>query len=266
VDNITKIIKKPLDEIDSGLNKIYTANSGINEELIRFINGSDKRIRSTVAILYLKMYGAEITDDIITVLVSGELIHNASLLHDDVIDDADTRRGLPAIAKTYSPEISILLGDLLLSEAGRKLRKLDNKIISGVFDDCTRKMAEAEITQFVHRGKIPQTDKYIEICKGKTASLFEAMLKSAAVLSGLNEENAGQFANNFGILFQLKNDFDETSAKADEKNKIYTLKNILGIEKAAIFTDNYLRELKKQLANAPDNIYKKKLEALSEKR
>ena len=80
-----------------------------------FLSGNSKFIRSRLAILYLKAQEKEITDDVINVLTVGEIIHNSSLLHDDVIDDAVYRRGKTTIGNLYTPKISILCGDYLVS-------------------------------------------------------------------------------------------------------------------------------------------------------
>ena len=103
---------------------------------------------------------------------------------------------------------------------------------------------------------------YLQIAKGKTAELFVATLKSSALLAGLDVQKASRFAESFGILFQLKNDLEKTSAAADDKNKIHTLKDILGIEKTKALMDNYLEELRTDIRELPQNAYSKGLEEL----
>ena len=233
-----------------------------NNALLNFISGSSKRIRSTLAILYIKAHGVSLSPDIYPLLAAGEMIHDASLLQDDVLDEAELRRKESTIAHKFNPKISILSADYLLSGAMEKLLKLDNKDILEIFKDCTIKMSTAEIKQYFLRGKKPSKKEYIEICEGKTASLFEAILTSAVLLSGLDIEKAHKFAQAFGIVFQIKNDMEESSASIDSKNEIYTAKSILGVENTQLLLDNYLEEMNNLLKEISENSYKKALEEL----
>ena len=264
MNNIKQIIEDELNSVNYELNELLSLSGDIFEELKAFINSPQKRIRSASAILYLKTCSAEIKPEIISILTIGELIHNASLLHDDVIDNASQRRGRETIGAKFSPQIAILSGDLLLSIATEKLISLENFDIIRNFQQCTKKMSEAEIKQYFIRGKIPPIDEYINIAEGKTASLFEAIFKSCALISGININKAENFAKNFGILFQLKNDLETNSAKTDRRNQIYTPKDILGIEKTNNLMDNYLEDIRRDLEEFPDSEYKKGLRDLLE--
>lgn len=235
----------------------------LNENYLKdFILGESKKIRSKLAILYLKAYGCEITDSVYKVLAAGELIHNASLLHDDVLDNADKRRGKTTISKQFSEKISILAGDYLISFAIEKLLQINNEKILDIFKECTKKMSEAEIKQYFLRNSIPLLEEYIDICKGKTSGLFASVIQSCAILCNLQVEKAGQFGEKYGILFQIKNDLNEESAKADKENGIFTVKDILGIEKTAALLDNYQEEMRHLLEEIPDNKYRQELEDL----
>ena len=118
-------IKRELDSVKKEL--INGFNDPIpNEILTDFLVNGSKFVRSTLAICYLKALGCEITDRIIKLIAVGELIHSASLLHDDVIDSASNRRGKSTISNQFSDKISILSGDLLLSEGVKKLLDVDN--------------------------------------------------------------------------------------------------------------------------------------------
>ena len=195
-------------------------------------------------------------------MAAGEIIHNASLLHDDVIDNAKTRRGETTIGEVFSPYVSILSGDYLLSIATEKLMEVNDNNILKIFLNCTKQMCNAELTQFFLRGKKPDIDQYIRICEGKTAFLFEAIMESCAIIENLPVADAVSFARNFGIFFQLKNDLEKLSAEYDAANEIFTPKDILGIEKTSALIDNYLKRLRGDIGQLPDNIYKKGLEGL----
>lgn len=246
MDNILKIMKEGLSE----------------DLLLEFISLPSKYIRSRVSELYIKTTGHDISLDVLNIFASGEIIHNASLLHDDIIDDAEFRRGKTTIGVKYSPKISILAGDYLVGHAIEKLLKIDNKEIFVLFNNCIKTMCETEIQQYFKRGKMPSKDEYIKTCKGKTAVLFSAILESSAILTGIDRNLAKQFGESFGIYFQIKNDLEEWSAKADIKNKIYTAKEVLGIENTLLLLDNLREEMRSILGNFPNSDYKRELEEL----
>ena len=123
-------------------------------------------------------------------------------------------------------------------------------------------MSEAEILQYSLRNELPTKEQYLEIIEGKTAELFVAILESSCLISKLLQVQATSFARNFGMLFQLKNDLEKQSASADLENKIYTLKDIIGIEKTKVLMDNYQEDIQKEIKELPQNIYSKGLEDL----
>lgn len=230
--------------------------------LKHFVLNGSKFIRSSLAILYLKSQNIEITEDLYKILSAGELIHSASLLHDDVIDDAETRREKSTIAKTFSSKVSILAGDYLLTSAIDNLLKLKDFEIIERFKTCTQKMVEAELKQFFLRGNLPKEKEYLDICNGKTAKLFSCILQSCAQISGIDSVKAKSFGELFGLCFQIKNDLESKSAEIDKHNGIFTAKDILGIENTHNLLDNYKQEMKNLIKDFPENIYKESLEDL----
>lgn len=256
-----KNLKKELDKIIEEIASDFE-NPLRDDELRQLLFKPSKRIRSRLGILFLKIFEKELTPDLIKVFAATEIIHNASLLHDDVIDSAKFRRGLVTISEKYNQKISILAGDYLLTCAIKKLISIDNKEILEIFRNCTEKMCRAEIEQYYYRNKLPSKEKYLNICKNKTAILFIALLESCAILTGLNREKAVLLAEKFGIIFQINNDLEELSAIQDKDNGIHTAIDILGVENTKILLDNYLEELKILLKDFPENIYKNNLEDL----
>ena len=230
-----------------------------DNSLTDFLSGKSKMIRSILAILYLKAANIEINDNIYKLLAAGELIHNASLLHDDVIDEAETRRGERAFYKKFNPKISILAGDFLVSRAVDKLININNIEIIRDFELCIKNMAEAEIKQYSLRGSIPSREDYLEICEGKTARLFSTIMKCSAMIAGVETSEAEKFGKIFGIVFQIKDDLSENSANIDAKNGIKTAKDIFGIENTLTLLDNYKSNLKEILNAISDNEYKRAL-------
>ena len=261
MESVTSLIKEELERVNEEISGITIESENIKKTLQELLQSGSKRIRTLVTVLYLKANGCNnISDDSFDIITAGEIIHNASLLHDDVLDGAKIRRGKTSFCEEYTPHISILAGDYLLSIATEKLLGINNNEILQIFLKCTQKMCTAEINQFFLRGKLPAIDEYINICEGKTACLFEAIIKSCSIVEKINV--SADFAMNFGILFQLKNDLTKTSEELDRQNKIFTPKDILGIEKTMDLIDNYYVRLRGDIGKLPENIYKKGLEEL----
>ena len=263
MENIKLLIENELKRVNRELSEIGFEQSSINKAVKELLCSNSKRIRTFVTVLFIKANLIKnISDDTINIITAGEIIHNASLLHDDVLDSAKYRRGNLAFCNVFSPHISILTGDYLLAIAIENLQKVNNIEVSTIFLDCTKKMCSAEINQFFLRGKSPTLSEYIDICAGKTAALFEAIMESSAIIEGLDRNLFKKFAYNFGIFFQLKNDLSEASIKSDSENKINTPKDFLGIEKTMVLIDNYLEKIRGVVRELPDSIYKQGLEDL----
>jgi geranylgeranyl pyrophosphate synthase len=230
------------------------------EDLKNFLLSGSKMIRSKLAILYLKSFNREPTEDIYKILAAGEIIHNASLLHDDILDEAKTRRGIPTLGELYTPKLAILAGDYLLSRAIEILLQIGNVDIIKNFQTCARIMCDSEIKQFLLRGKIPTIEEYLKICEGKTGLLFGTILEAVAMKANLLTKEAMDFGKLFGVYFQLKNDMNIESALIDKKNKIYTINDISGIENASYLLDNYRNQLLE--FKFPNDLYKQEIEGL----
>ncbi len=255
------IIKEDLLNIKKRLEEALTEPL-FNNLLKDFVSNGSKFIRSTLTILYLRSQNIEINENIYRLLVAGEFIHNASLLHDDVIDNAELRRGNPTLAKEYDAKLAILAGDYLLSLALDNLLKINNSEVIDIFKNSTKNMTEAEIKQYFLRYKKTSKEDYINICLGKTASLFSAILECCAILTTNFGEEAKKLGQLFGICFQINNDLKTDSASIDKLNGIQTARDILGIEKTTALLDNYKQEMLGIVKKFPDNIYKKELEGL----
>ena len=261
----TNLVQDDIRRIEKSLFEVIQNQNPIYEEIVNFLKSPSKRIRSVCVLLYLKAQNIEVSDNIIELLSAGELLHNASLLQDDVIDNSEERRGFSTLAKKFSDKVSILAGDILVSKAIQKIESLKNDKVKKLFLSCLDTMCEAEINQFLKRGNVPSFEEYLNVCKGKTATLFKTIFIASAELTGSDIKKAYDFSENFGIVFQIKNDLDSTSAKNDKKNGIYTAIDIIGIEKTNNLIDNYKEEMRSIIKNFPQNIYKHGLEDLIDK-
>lgn len=154
--------------------------------------------------LILKIAGESIESIKLCAVV--EMIHAASLLHDDVIDEADTRRGKPSVNALYDNKTSIMFGDILYSKAFTELTLMDKKIAYTVSNAVTLlsigEMLDVDLTNSFNTSY----EKYNDMIYKKTASLIEAAAKAAAILAGLDEEKYALYGRNLGLAFQMIDD------------------------------------------------------------
>ena len=154
--------------------------------------------------LILKIAG--VSDESIKLCAVVEMIHAASLLHDDVIDEADTRRGKPSVNALYDNKTSIMFGDILYSKAFTELSQMDKKIAYTISNAVTLlsigEMLDVDLTNTFNTSY----DKYLDMIYKKTASLIEASAKAAALLAGLDEVKYAIYGKNLGLAFQMIDD------------------------------------------------------------
>jgi len=173
------------------------------------MNSGGKRIRPQLAIIAARMGGYTGID---AVKLSGaiECIHTATLLHDDVVDEADTRRGNPAANTVWSNEMCVLGGDFILAKAFSALTSIRNLRILEIVSRATERLSEGELFQMMNIGNMSLTEgQYIQVVTDKTAVLMEAACRGGAILGGFageQEEALAQFGFNLGIAFQMTDD------------------------------------------------------------
>lgn len=250
--------------------------------LRKFLLAPSKRIRPLLAILYLKTLGEELNQKQIDHLTVVEMIHNASLIHDDIIDESKIRRGIETINADFDNKLAVISGDYILSLSMEKLANIGNLELIKNFSQTIRQMCIGEINQNFDRYKIGTIEDYIEKTKNKTAHLFEIALIGCAKLSNSshNLEEISELGLNIGIAFQIRDDLinitnsdSSKPSKNDLEDGIYTAPIILGdktdnytsgIEKTKILLNNYLQSAEQQIKKLPDNEYKEALEEFLE--
>ena len=174
---------------------------------------SGKQLRPLLSLLFARACtGAGVSEATVRYAASAELLHNATLLHDDVADDSDQRRGVPTIRSLMGPSVSVLLGDYWLVKAMELIlgdSESDTRVIR-IFSKTLSDLAEGEMLQ-LQKAQSGDTDiqDYLRIIYNKTASLFEAACVSAAVSVDASEEYvqaAKDYAVALGLAFQIKDD------------------------------------------------------------
>lgn len=196
---IRNVLKSDIDLLDS-------TNASILEH-------SGKQLRPMLALLFARACASgKVTEATVRYASAAELLHNATLLHDDVADDSDQRRGVPTIRSLMGPSVSVLVGDFWLVKAMELIlgkAESDADVIR-IFSKTLSDLAEGEMLQLqkAQKGDTDEAD-YERIIYSKTASLFEAACVSAALSVGASEkyvEAARGYAVALGLAFQIKDD------------------------------------------------------------
>ncbi len=168
-----------------------------------------KRLRPALVLLASKFCGYE-GPSAIRLGAVVELIHTATLVHDDVIDEADTRRGHPSTNSRWGNHMSVLAGDWLYMQAFNIALTERNFKILDILIGLTQVMVEGELLQLTRLRKMNITeDEYLDLADRKTACLFSACLRLGAILGGKSEEEEfklGSYGTNLGLAFQLTDD------------------------------------------------------------
>jgi octaprenyl-diphosphate synthase len=173
------------------------------------IYGGGKRVRPMVTLLAYAAFGGKHVNDIVDIATAIELIHTATLLHDDIIDGADTRRGKESAFKKFGLKSTLVAGDFLFIKAFEFAGKFDETVVQWTADACTL-LTEGEILQgHFNRNRSVTLDDYVEIVKRKTASLFHTGAKVGAYLAGASPalvDETERYGLNMGIAFQMVDD------------------------------------------------------------
>lgn len=213
-------ISNSLNTLENNLCNNLAKKGGLLSSILSHIfQAGGKRLRPALGFLIAKGTG-EITEKQIILGELTELIHTASLIHDDIIDSANYRRGKETINNLWNDKISVISGDFLFAQASVRLGLLENTEIVKIYANVLSDLCEGEIDQFARKYDTNiDWDYYISKSKAKTASLFAAVCKSAAMLNELDNETikkANDFGNNLGISFQIVDDIlDFTSNQKD---------------------------------------------------
>ena len=182
------------------------------------VKETGKGIRPALTLLSGKFYKYDLTY-LLPMAVSVELMHTATLVHDDAIDKSVVRRGQPTINRIWGEEIAILMGDYLFAKAGEFVADTQTPRVIKLFSQTLGIISSGEINQFLGAFKLEQSrENYFRRIYGKTASLFALATESGAILSQAPEESVAilkEYGENLGIAFQIVDDIlDFTSTEA----------------------------------------------------
>ncbi|MDD4859663.1 MAG: polyprenyl synthetase family protein [Dehalococcoidales bacterium] len=210
LSEIYRPIQEDLVRVKDALRSINRVDfSWLSEQLSYVITASGKGIRPALTLLSGKFYKYDL-DLLVPMAVSVELMHTATLVHDDAIDKSEVRRGQPTINKLWGDETAILLGDFLFAKAGMFVADTKNPYVIKLFSQTLATISSGEINQFRSAYQTAQNrEQYIKRIAAKTASLFCLSTESGAVLSGAPEIAAKalkDYSYNMGVAFQIVDD------------------------------------------------------------
>ncbi len=194
----------------------------VNQLSHYIINSGGKRLRPMLALLMARAcgYKGERHVDVAAIV---EFIHTATLLHDDVVDESDMRRGKETANNVWGNQAAVLVGDFLYSRAFEMMVDVDEMRVMSIMAQTTNTIAEGEVLQLLNiHDADTNEERYFEVIYSKTAKLFEAACQLGAVLAGLpeNEEKAvAQYGVHLGTAFQLVDDILDYIADSDEMGK-----------------------------------------------
>jgi octaprenyl-diphosphate synthase len=194
----------------------------VNQVARHIVSGGGKRLRPLLVLLAARACGYQ-GDRHVGVAAVVEFIHTATLLHDDVVDGSDLRRGRDTANAVFGNEASVLVGDFLYSRAFQMMVGMGQLRVMEIMADATNVIAEGEVLQLMNCHD-PDTDesRYFNVIRCKTAKLFEAGARVAAVLAGSDEaiETAlAEYGMRLGVAFQLIDDALDYSGAVEEMGK-----------------------------------------------
>ncbi|WP_022953817.1 octaprenyl diphosphate synthase [Leucothrix mucor] len=194
----------------------------VNQLSHYIIGNGGKRLRPMLALLTARACGYQGQHHIDLAAIV-EFIHTATLLHDDVVDESDLRRGKDTANNIWGNQAAVLVGDFLYSRAFEMMVDVGEMRVMQVLAQATNIIAEGEVLQLLNCNDADTTEaRYLEVIYSKTAKLFEAASQLGAILSGLpkdQEQAMADYGMHLGTAFQLIDDILDYSATADEMGK-----------------------------------------------
>ena len=206
--------------------KIKSLSAGraelIGQLIAHIVNSGGKRLRPVFVILASKLCGNK-TEDHIGMAACVELLHTATLFHDDVVDESKLRRGRKTANELWGNSASVLVGDFLLAQSFMIMARIGSLEIIDLLSRTSSIITEGEVKQLMHKSDITTTfEDYIDIIRGKTAELFAACCRVGGVISNVSDKQKAaleEFGRSLGIAFQIADDALDYSADTKKLGK-----------------------------------------------
>lgn len=223
IEDITRLIAKEFSEVDNVIHAQLSSRVPLVEKIAEYIiNSGGKRIRPMLVLLSAKLLN-QCTEKTIKLATIIEFLHTATLLHDDVVDTSDLRRGKATANAQWGNAPSVLVGDFLYSRAFEMMVELESLDVMGVLSNATCVIAEGEVLQLTNvKNPNISEQQYMQTIQGKTAMLFEASSHSSAILSNASIQEAQalkEYGLQLGMAFQLVDDILDYAGDATNLGK-----------------------------------------------
>ena len=224
LEEIRSIVSEEWSLLDQEIEKQLSSDIELINNISQYIvNSGGKRIRPLIVLLSARASGASDLDRIVKAAAMIEFIHTATLLHDDVVDNSDSRRGIKTAHQSFGNESTILVGDFLYSRAFQIMVQINHMGIMEVMSDATNTIAEGEVLQLINSGN-PKINKeqYLEVIYRKTGKLFEAAMVVGGLLSNQSQTvlNTLQlFGKELGMAYQIVDDVLDYSSSFEIMGK-----------------------------------------------
>ena len=215
IQNIRSIVSAEFTQFEKYFaNILHTDVPVLTEMFNHILTHRGKQLRPLLTLLSGKICG-NINSKTISTAVVLELMHSASLLHDDVIDDSDSRHGQPSANRLWSNKLAILAGDYMLASAMKELTRMHNIRIQQLVCDMSHTLSQGEVLELHHDSSMWISENlYFEIIRCKTASLFATCTEAGAIsvgATGYQSSKLRRFGEELGICFQLQDDIFDYS-------------------------------------------------------
>jgi len=210
-----EVIRPQLKEVEKKLlADLGTYNKVLTEAATYLFKAGGKHLRPVLTLLIARMCGNQITSDHITLAISIELLHTATLIHDDIIDMSPMRRGLPSVNFKWNDKISVIAGDFLLARSSYYISKIGNTRLNKLFAKAVMDMCDGEILQLLQRYEIETAfEDYLKKTERKTALLMAVGALASSIISRSPYEKAAyDIGLNIGIAFQVIDDILDFSS------------------------------------------------------
>lgn len=211
LDEIKAPVASAVERYHEDFDSILASRSEWLQQAIQILSqSSGKMVRPILTALVAGMLRGEVPELAIDSGILLELIHTATLIHDDVIDEAKTRRGRPTLGAIFDNRIAVLMGDFVLSSALIGAIQTRNLRIIGIVSQIGRELTEGEIRQYETADKVVLSEEnYLDVIRQKTAVLFRSCAEVSAISVEANEEDiakVGLLAEKLGLAFQIRDD------------------------------------------------------------
>lgn len=223
MDDVLKITQDDMNLVNQTIRNSLNSHVVLIRQISEYIiNSGGKRLRPMLVVLMAQAFGYKGKNHIQLAAII-EFIHTATLLHDDVVDESDMRRGNKTANEVWGNSASVLVGDFLYSRAFQMMVTIENLQVMNILANATNTISEGEVLQLLNIGNLEITEEqYYQVIKNKTAQLFEAGCELSALISDTDEaiiKKMAAYGEYLGMAFQIADDMLDYAVDNEELDK-----------------------------------------------